>query len=352
MKVYLVGGAVRDQLLGIKIKEKDWVVVGATQHDMLSKGYKQVGKDFPVFLHPKTKDEYALARKERKVGKGYTGFEFNTDISVTLEEDLKRRDITINAIAKSESGELIDPYNGKKDLESKILRHVSSAFVEDPVRILRIARFAARFGFDIAKETNILMHDMVKNNEVNALIPERVWKEFKKSLSEKYPEKFFYTLEECDALHILFPKIEIKNKNIKLLNNMPNKATFRFAALLSNLNYDDAKNLCYKIKAPNDFKDIALLTNKYLSNYITAKTTDDLIKLFQNTDAFRREKRFTNFLNICNYLKPDSNNKIHEIYKKIKNVDISDIIEKHKGKDIGEKIIERRTKEINKFTQN
>ena len=208
MKIYLVGGAVRDKLLGREIKERDYVVVGATPKEMESLGYKAVGKEFPVFLHPDTQEEYALARTERKVGKGYKGFEFYADPSVTLEEDLQRRDLTINAIAEDNAGHIIDPFNGKKDLEAKIFKHVSPAFSEDPVRILRVARFAARFpDFNVHPDTNKLMKDMVKNGEVNALVPERVWKEFSRALAEPSPERFFTILKDSDALPILFNEL-------------------------------------------------------------------------------------------------------------------------------------------------
>jgi len=191
---YLVGGAVRDQLLGLPVKERDWVVVGATPQEMLDQGYQQVGKDFPVFLHPESGEEYALARIERKSGKGYTGFDCDAAPTVTLEEDLKRRDLTINAIAQAEDGSLIDPYGGQQDLENRILRHVSEAFVEDPLRILRLARFAARFknlGFKIAEETQKLMLKMVRAGEVSDLVAERVWKELDRALGEQDPEVFF-----------------------------------------------------------------------------------------------------------------------------------------------------------------
>ena len=236
MKIYLVGGAVRDQLLHRPVKEKDWVVVGATPSDMLQKGFKQVGKDFPVFLHPDTKEEYALARLERKVGKGYTGFTFDTSPQVTLEEDLKRRDLTINAIAlDAATGNIIDPYHGQQDLNAKILRHVSQAFIEDPVRILRVARFAARFSaFSVAPETIDLMKKMVENGEVNALVAERVWKEFEKALTEDHPERFFEVLAQCSAQAVLFPKNIAIDALIKAAKFSP-IIKIRFAALCLSL---------------------------------------------------------------------------------------------------------------------
>ncbi|MDH5600070.1 MAG: multifunctional CCA tRNA nucleotidyl transferase/2'3'-cyclic phosphodiesterase/2'nucleotidase/phosphatase, partial [Gammaproteobacteria bacterium] len=210
MKIYLVGGCVRDQLLGLETRDRDWVVVGATPDEMLQQDFRQVGKDFPVFLHPTSNEEYALARTERKVSAGYSGFSIHASSDVTLEEDLVRRDLTINAMALSDNGELIDPFNGQADIKNKILRHVSPAFVEDPVRILRVARFAARFaelGFTIAEETQQLMAEMVSNGEVDALVPERVWQETMRALQEKTPARFFEVLRDCGALAKLFPEI-------------------------------------------------------------------------------------------------------------------------------------------------
>lgn len=210
MQIYLVGGAVRDELLGLKPHEHDWVVVGASPQELLDKGFQQVGKDFPVFLHPNTKEEYALARTERKAGKGYHGFEVFADPSVTLEDDLIRRDLTINAIAKSDEGELIDPYGGVKDLEDRKLRHVSDAFVEDPLRVLRVARFAAKlapFGFSLAEETRALMQEMVRSGELSDLTPERVWQEVTKALKTAKPSIFFEVLDEVGAVAVLFPEL-------------------------------------------------------------------------------------------------------------------------------------------------
>ncbi|WP_024850283.1 multifunctional CCA addition/repair protein [Hydrogenovibrio kuenenii] len=210
MQIYLVGGAVRDTLLGLKPHEHDWVVVGATPDELIKEGYQQVGKDFPVFLHPKTRDEYALARTERKAGKGYHGFEVFADPSVTLEEDLIRRDLTINAIAQNDDGELIDPYGGVKDLEARVLRHVSDAFVEDPLRVLRVARFAAKlapFGFVLADETRTLMQEMVSSGEISDLTPERVWQEVAKALATAKPSIFFEVLDQVGAVEVLFPEL-------------------------------------------------------------------------------------------------------------------------------------------------
>jgi tRNA nucleotidyltransferase (CCA-adding enzyme) len=207
VKIYEVGGAVRDELLGLPVKDRDYVVVGATPEEMIQLGYRPVGKDFPVFLHPETHEEHALARTERKTARGYHGFEFYSAPDVTLEQDLARRDLTINAIARDEDGSLVDPFDGAEDLSAGILRHVGPAFVEDPVRILRAARFAARFGFDIAPETFELMRAMVENGEVDALVPERVWQELARGLMEKRPSRMFEVLQEVGALEKVTPEI-------------------------------------------------------------------------------------------------------------------------------------------------
>ncbi|MFC3700105.1 multifunctional CCA addition/repair protein [Reinekea marina] len=211
MKTYLVGGAVRDELLGIPFKDKDYVVVGASPEDLLSQGFTQVGDDFPVFLHPKTKDEYALARTERKSGHGYTGFSVTFDADVTLEEDLLRRDLTINAIAKTDDGQFVDPYGGLADIQNKTLRHVSPAFCEDPLRVLRVARFAARLynhGFQVADETMLLMENMVSSGELEHLVAERVWQELSRALQAEVPSEFFNVLKRCGALKVIFPELD------------------------------------------------------------------------------------------------------------------------------------------------
>src|SRR5450830_721791 len=209
MKIYVVGGAVRDELLGLPVQDHDYVVVGATPEDMLARGFRPVGKDFPVFLHPETQEEYALARTERKTAPGYKGFVFHTDSAVTLEQDLARRDLTINAIAKGEDGVLVDPYHGQEDIRRRVFRHVSDAFVEDPVRILRMARFAARFSdFTVAPETNALMQRMVQAGEVDALVPERVWQEIARGLMEAHPQRMFAVLRDCGALVRLLPELD------------------------------------------------------------------------------------------------------------------------------------------------
>jgi tRNA nucleotidyltransferase (CCA-adding enzyme) len=309
MKIYLVGGAVRDKLLGWPVKERDWVVVGATINDMLGLGYRQVGKEFPVFLHPKTNEEYALARMERKTGPGYKGFAFDTSPHVSLEDDLSRRDLTINAMAESADNILTDPFHGKADLEAKLLRHVSPAFAEDPVRILRIGRFYARFshlGFHIAPETIALMRDMVKAGEVDALVPERVWKELERALGEKNPEKFFEALEACGALVVLFPGLDMQSKGMQSLiiaANLSPEPIVRFATLLHHL--PDAKtsisNLCQRYKLPIAYRELAILTAAHYQEAFASRTltAEALVKLLGALDIYRREARFHDFLTAC-----------------------------------------------------
>jgi tRNA nucleotidyltransferase (CCA-adding enzyme) len=315
MKIYLVGGAVRDHLLGLPVQERDWVVVGATLADMQNLGYRMVGKDFPVFLHPKTNEEYALARIERKIGPGYKGFSFETSQYVTLADDLQRRDLTINAMAQDENGSLIDPYQGQRDLEHKILRHVSPAFSEDPVRILRVARFMARYaqyGFHVAKETIELMRSMVKSGEINALVPERIFKELQRALLESNPEIFFNVLAECNALPILFPHLKIDGPGLSALkkaSSFSDGAT-RLAVLLHALPEDsehinhstqEIKTICKKFALPKDYQQLVLLTASHYKKALAAQTVSPktILTLFSALDIFRRKERFIKFLNAC-----------------------------------------------------
>lgn len=305
MKIYLVGGAIRDKLLGLPIKEKDWVVVGATPEELIAKGFMPVGKEFPVFLHPETYEEYALARTERKIGKGYKGFTFYTSPDVTLKDDLIRRDLTINAMALSDDNELIDPYHGARDLKEKILRHISPAFAEDPVRILRVARFAAKLpDFSVFPKTNELMKQMVKNGEVNALVPERVWQEFERALKEKNPERFFEVLNDCGALPILFPEINPKGDGIKALKKaceLSVSATVRFAALLHDISEQSVKSLCDRLKTPREYLDLARLVSQWVNTYknISDSTSSNILHLLKSVDALRRPGRFEKFLLAC-----------------------------------------------------
>lgn len=342
MEIYLVGGAVRDELLGYPVIERDWVVVGARPEDLLNQGYQQVGKDFPVFLHPQTKDEYALARIERKQGHGYTGFAVNCDPTVTIEEDLLRRDLTVNAIARRDNGELIDPYGGKADLEAKVLRHVSSAFVEDPLRVLRTARFAARYahlGFSIAPETLSLMTEIVADGELQHLPTERVWVEMERALGERNPGVFVQVLKECGALESLLPELQSLfgvpqpaehhpeiDTGVHVLMALDQAALYerptavRFAVLLHDLGKGTTPKeewprhiaherrgiklvdaVCKRLGVPNDFRALALLvceqhTNCHRALELRGKT---VMKLLRNADAFRRPERFEAFLQAC-----------------------------------------------------
>jgi tRNA nucleotidyltransferase (CCA-adding enzyme) len=357
MKIYLVGGAVRDELLGLPIKEKDWVVVGATAENMLQLGYRQVGKDFPVFLDPKTNEEYALARTERKIGKGYTGFDFNASPAVTLEEDLMRRDLTINAMAKDDSGHLIDPYHGKSDLQNKLLRHVSPAFIEDPVRILRVARFAARyshFGFTVAPETIELMKKMVELGEVDALVPERVWKELEKALTEKNPEEFFEVLGKCSALRKIFPE-DISIAGFHALKNAAHKTpdpVIRFAALLHNVDDVHIKEICMRIRVPVEYRELAVLVSRNLKSYSKADelNASQLLNLLQSVDAFRRESRFEKYL-LASEIATGSGNLdwLHECFNAAKAVDVKKLISAgFAHQQLADKINEERVAAIDK----
>lgn len=307
MKIYLVGGAVRDKLLHLPVKEKDYVVVGATAEDMLKLGYRQVGKEFPVFLHPRTSEEYALARMEKKVEPGYQGFSFDTSPEVSLMDDLVRRDLTINAMAEDDQGKLYDFYHGKEDIDEKILRHVSEAFAEDPVRILRVGRFLARYyylGFKVADNTNELMREMVNAGEVDALVAERVWKELTRALLEKNPEKFFEVLANCGALAKLFPGIDLNGPGLKALNaaaEFSQDAAVRFAALMSQHELDEAMKICDRYRAPNEYRELVSLTIKFYSLAVKAKnlSAEELLDLFGMLDIFRRGERFKKFLMVC-----------------------------------------------------
>ena len=348
MKVYLVGGAVRDQLLGLPVKDRDWIVVGTEPATLLSLGYQQVGKDFPVFLNPKTKEEYALARTERKAGAGYTGFICDFSPTITLEQDLIRRDLTINAMAQSEDGEIIDPYGGKQDLENRILRHISPAFSEDPLRVLRVARFAARYhslGFKIASETLALMAELAQSGELQHLTAERVWLETEKALNEKNPEIYFETLHKTGALSVLFPEIDalygvpnpvkhhpevdsfihtmlVLKQAVNLTENNPilNKSAVRFAAICHDLGkaltpqnilphhygHEQAgikptRTLCKRLKVPSYFQELAELTCEFHTHIHKAfeLRAETVITLFNRFDVWRKPQRFQEFLQVC-----------------------------------------------------
>ncbi len=339
MKIYTVGGAVRDELLGLPVADRDYVVVGATPDDMAALGYKPVGKDFPVFLHPQTHEEYALARTERKTARGYHGFAFHAAADVTLEQDLARRDLTINAIAKAGDGTLIDPYNGVRDLKAGVLRHVGVAFAEDPVRILRLARFAARFGFSIAEETLQLMRGMVASGEADALVAERVWQELSRGLMEKKPSRMFDALRACGALARVLPEVDVlwgvpqraehhpeidTGVHVMMVVDWAASQNFpldvRFAALTHDLGKGTTPReewprhvaheersvelvaaLCERLRVPTECRDLALVMAREHGNIHRAAELRPatIVKLLQSADAFRKPERFARLMQAC-----------------------------------------------------
>ncbi|MBI4191278.1 MAG: multifunctional CCA tRNA nucleotidyl transferase/2'3'-cyclic phosphodiesterase/2'nucleotidase/phosphatase [Betaproteobacteria bacterium] len=310
MRIYTVGGAVRDELLGWPVTDRDHVVVGATPGQMIELGYKPVGKDFPVFLHPKTHEEYALARTERKTARGYHGFEFHAAPDVTLEQDLARRDLTINAIAKDEAGNIIDPFGGGGDLKARVLRHVGPAFVEDPVRILRVARFAARLDFAIAPETLALMRRMVDNGEADALVAERVWQELTRGLMESHPPRMFRALAECGALPLVLPELagQFVGAAGRHTSTVLAAAAVRglglaerFALIAMRADEAAISGLCERLRVPQDCRELALLAARYHADIekAAALQAGAVLWLLQATDALRRPERFTKLLEVC-----------------------------------------------------
>lgn len=340
MKIYTVGGAVRDELLGLGVKDRDFVVVGATPEQMEAQGYKPVGKDFPVFLHPGTHEEYALARTERKTAQGYKGFQVYASPEVTLEEDLARRDLTINAIAKDDHGNLIDPFNGVADIKARTLRHVSNAFIEDPVRILRAARFAARFTeFTIAAETMQLMRHMVQDGEVDALVSERVWQELSKGLMEAKPSRMFEVLRECGALKKILPEVDRlwgvpqppqhhpevdTGVHVMMVIDYAASQNYslpvRFAALTHDLGKGTTpkdilprhigheersvsllKEVCKRLRVPNDCKELAHIVAKFHGKVhaLGQMRPGTIVQFLHDTDAIRQPQRFREFLLAC-----------------------------------------------------
>jgi len=314
--IYAVGGAVRDELLGLPVSDRDYVVVGATPEEMERLGYKPVGKDFPVFLHPKTHEEYALARTERKVARGYKGFQIRAAPDVTLEQDLERRDLTINAMARDEAGRLVDPFGGAADLERGLLRHVSPAFIEDPVRILRVARFAARFGFAVAPETMALMRSMVAGGEADALVPERIWQEFSRGLTEGNPALMFHVLSESGLLEKLLPELGLEfdrgrpanDASRVLVRSLECAAAERLALAprfalitLRAPTAEAVEALAERLKAPGDCRDLAVLARRHAEaiGRSPGMSASDLLALLERCDAFRRPERFEELLALC-----------------------------------------------------
>lgn len=402
MQVYLVGGAVRDEQLGLPVKERDWCVVGATPAEMKAAGYKQVGKDFPVFLHPDTGEEYALARTERKTAAGYHGFEFHTDPGVTIEEDLGRRDLTVNAIAEDGDGNLVDPYGGIADIRNRILRHVSDAFVEDPVRVLRVARFAARFahlGFVIAPETLALMRQITADGEIDALVPDRVWKETETALLGRDSRVYFETLRECGALAVLFPEIDrlfgvpqpkqwhpevdtgvhvmmVLDQAAKLSPDLE----VRFAALVHDLGKGTTRKhalpshpaherrgvklirrLAERLPVPNACRDLGILVSEYHTHCHRAfeLRAATILRMLEAADAFRRPRRFEQFLLTCeadargregledrHYTQVDL---LRGAFVAASGIDAAAIAASHEGKAIGEAIRSERLAAVEAF---
>ncbi|MGE5522672.1 MAG: hypothetical protein ACM3SS_03080 [Rhodospirillaceae bacterium] len=328
MKTYVVGGAVRDGLLGLPVSDRDHVVVGATPEEMRRLGYKPVGRDFPVFLHPDTHEEYALARTERKTARGYHGFEFYAAPDVTLEQDLERRDLTINAMARDEAGTLIDPYGGEDDLRAGILRHVSPAFAEDPVRILRVARFAARFGFEIATDTQALMRSMAEAGEVDALVPERVWQEFARGLMELEPSRMLAVLRECGALERVAPELaSLYDASAwdDVLDTIDTAAAQRmsldgrWAALTRTLDPYAADALAQRLKVPTSCRDLSVLAAKHANTIADAADLDAsaLLELFNAVDAWRKPKRFEELCEVALIGEPDAQRTLQRLQRAV-----------------------------------
>jgi tRNA nucleotidyltransferase (CCA-adding enzyme) len=303
VKAYAVGGCVRDELLGLPVADRDWVVVGSTPEDMVRRGFRPVGKDFPVFLHSETHEEYALARTERKSGRGYKGFTVYAAPDVTLQADLARRDLTINAMARDENGALIDPFGGEKDLREGVLRHVSEAFEEDPVRILRVARFVARFGFRIADETKALMRRMVEIGEADHLVAERVWQEFSRGLMEKHPARMLEVLAECGLAEKLLPEARNERAALERAAAADAPLAVRFAVLCWGLEEAAVNALCDRMRAPNEARELAAACAR-CRPLLEAKDADGLLELLKRADAIRRPERFGELLQAAQLAEP------------------------------------------------
>ncbi len=360
MKVYLVGGVVRDELLGRSVKDRDYVVCGATPEEMLSLGYKQVGCDFPVFLHPDSGEEYALARTERKSGKGYQGFVTNFDPSITLEDDLRRRDLTINAMAKDlETGELIDPFNGRADLYNRTLRHVSPAFAEDPLRVLRVARFRARYGFKLAPSTLELMQRLVQTGELNDLTPERVWTEMEKGFSEVNVTAFIWTLMECEAWTKLFPNVKVGGTLHKLHAATDFSFDQKLMLLFSETNGKIVGETLEKYKASADTINLVMNFKHLQNSNLGIATPHETLCLLKRLDAFRRPENFYSIIKVaCLFDNPADIDDVFYItllnsFEAIKGVTFASLSPEQqqlKGADIGKALDSHRQAILNKLT--
>ncbi|QEY52928.1 CCA tRNA nucleotidyltransferase [Legionella longbeachae] len=354
MKIYLVGGAVRDKLLGFNPKDNDWLVVGGTRDEMLKLGYKPVPNnhgtsEFPVFLHPETKEEYALARLEERKGYGHGGFEFDTSSSITIVDDLKRRDLTINAMAfpveDEKMGELIDPYNGKVDLENRILRHISPAFIDDPLRLIRTARFAACLGFEVASETMELMTQMVIEGRVSELRNERIWMEMERAIKGPHPEKFFDVLKKCSADRILFPYIKTPGPGINAMQRAAdhkNSAPVRFAALMLDLTQEEVTKFCKQFNLSNQYRDLALLAIKNLPQFQRLSELDapEILILLTNMGAFQNKERFNECLHVFGRYtqEPGYVEKIRNAFHAATSINTKDLASKYIGHEITRRI--------------
>ncbi|WP_051635554.1 multifunctional tRNA nucleotidy [Legionella wadsworthii] len=354
MKIYLVGGAVRDKLLGLQPKDNDWVIVGANRDDLLKIGFKPVNgspeaQNFPVFLHPETNEEYALARAEKRVSQGHGGFEFDTSSGITLLDDLKRRDLTINAMAlpfeNDQYGELIDPYNGKTDLENQTLRHVSPAFVEDPLRLIRTARFAACFGYKVAPDTMLLMEQMVCEGKISELSCERIWKEMERAMMGTHPANFFEVLNKCGADRILFPYLIISGAGIQglqLAAVYKNSGPVRFAALMHDLSQGKINHFCKQFNIPNLYRDLAILVNKNWALFKRTPELDakDLLDFMTQLGAFQNKERFDHCLQVFEACSQESPNieKIKRAYQAAKSINTKDLAAKYLGHEITRQI--------------
>ena len=384
MKTYLVGGAVRDKLLGIPTEDRDWVVIGSSPASMIGLGYHQVGKDFPVFLHPTTKEQYALARTEKKIGFGHTAFEFNVSSTVTLEDDLKRRDLTINAIAESHEGKLIDPFGGLSDIRNKLLKHVSDAFYEDPLRVLRVARFHAKLaslGFRISPDTLSIMSEISQSGELKTLSPERIWQEFQKSLTTPAPDKFILTLEECGALKALLPEMNITLQSLDSLrcaSKLSKETTVRYAALMHDIGHSLMNNskqaklpnlqvselefqseVKERFNVPNDHADLAGLVCEHHEKMYRLKQlgAEELLSIIESSDAIRRPERFEKLLTVCEAISEASLNNVEnsqikllsEVLKVVSDIDFKKLLQSQSDQQAREIVRQHRLHLINKY---